>query len=129
MGLLNEWGINNLSLKRKYKRRNKSKKLKKRNEPINYEERKYEDYLNFIKVNPTIPTTKMDTVYNNEQGPYIQTFIFEHTSFMMGVLHREKTSISMSNAITLLQEKLGADFYKLFSLLLTNSGSIQILNK
>lgn len=123
IGLLNEWGINNLSLKRKCKRRNKSKKLKKRNEPINYAGRKYEDYLNFIKINPTTPTTEMDTVYNNEQGPYIQTFIFEHTSFMIGILHREKTSVSMSNAITLLQENLGTDFNKLFSLLLTDRGS------
>ena len=65
----------------------------------------------------------MDTVYNNEQGPYIQTFIFEHTSFMIGILHREKTSVSMSNAITLLQENLGTDFNKLFSLLLTDRGS------
>ena len=51
------------------------KKLKKRKEPVNYEGRKYKDYLEFIQKNPTIPTTQMDTVYNQQEGPYIQTFI------------------------------------------------------
>lgn len=38
----------------------------------------------------------MDTVYNNQSGPYIQTFIFENTSFMIGILHQNKTANSMS---------------------------------
>ena len=36
--------------KRKVKRKIKSKKLKKRSEPADYTGRKYEDYLNFIKL-------------------------------------------------------------------------------
>ena len=123
MGLFNEWGVNNLSLKRKCKRKIRSKKLKKRNEPVNYEGRKYEDYLNFISENPNIPTTEMDTVYNNQNGPFIQTFIFEHTGFMIGILHKEKTSASMSSSLNTFQETLGDDFKKLFSLFLTDRGS------
>lgn len=39
----------------------------------------------------------MDTVYNNQSGPYIQTFIFENTGLMIGFLHTEKTSDSMAS--------------------------------
>ena len=60
-------------------------------EPADYSGRKYEDYLEFIKNNPTIPTTEMDTVLNSASGPYIQTFLFENTSLMIGRLHSVKT--------------------------------------
>lgn len=91
MGLFSEWGITNLSLKRKVKRKIRNTKLKKRSEPANYTNRKYEDYLSFIKENPNVSTTEMDTVYNNNSGPFIQTFIFENTSLMIGRLHSFKT--------------------------------------
>ena len=66
----------------------------------------------------------MDTVYNSPSGPYLQTFIFEKTPFMIGFLHHDKTNESMSGIIDFLQKKPGADlFSKLFSLLLTDRGS------
>ncbi len=74
-GIFQDYGINNFSLRRQVSIR-KRKKLKKRKEPVNYDGRKYKDYLEFIRKNPTIPTTQMDTVYNKQEGPYIQTFIF-----------------------------------------------------
>ena len=124
MGLFKDWGITNLSLKRKVKRKTRSKKLKKRNEPANYTGRKYEDYLQFKEENPDVPTTEMDTVYNNQAGPYIQTFIFENTSLMIGILHTEKTADSMSKALDLIQDKLSNEEYqKIFSLLLTDRGT------
>ena len=107
MGLFLDWGINNLSLKRKVKRRiHTKKKLKKRKEPANYEGRTYSDYLEYKLEHPNIPTTEMDTVYNNQSGPYIQTFIFENTSFMIGILHSSKTPDSMSEALNIIQDKL-----------------------
>ena len=123
MGLFNEWGINNLSLKRKVKRKIKSKKLKKRNEPADYTGRKYEDYINFIKDNPNILTTEMDTVYNSNSGPFIQTFIFQNTSLMIGKLKQLKNSESMSNSLNEFQEILKKDYSKLFSIILTDRGS------
>ena len=123
MGLFKDWGITNISLKRKVRRKIRSTKLKKRNEPADYEGRKYENYLEFIKENPNIPTTEMDTVYNNQSGPYIQTFIFEHTGLMIGVLHSEKTAASMSSSLNKFQELLEDDYSKLFSLLLTDRGT------
>ena len=124
MGLFKDWGITNLSLKRKVKRKIRSKKLKKRNEPANYTGTKYEDYLQFKEDNPDVPTTEMDTVYNNQAGPYIQTFIFENTSLMIGILHTEKTVDSMTKALDLIQDKLTTEEYqKIFSLLLTDRGT------
>ncbi len=123
MGLFNEWGINNLSLKRKVKRKIRSKKLKKRSEPADYSGRKYEDYLEFIKHNPNISTTEMDTVYNSHSGPFIQTFIFQNTGLMIGRLHSFKNTESMSSSLNIFQELLDKDYNKLFSLLLTDRGT------
>ena len=46
-----------------------------------YESQK-EYYTQYIKSNPTQSTTEMDTVYNQQNGPYIQTFIFENTNLI-----------------------------------------------
>lgn len=121
-GVFQDYGINNFSLRRQVSMR-KRKNLKKRKEPVNYEGRKYKDYLEFVKENPTIPTTQMDTVYNHQDGPYIQTFIFQNTGLMIGFLHTEKTSESMASTLDNLQETLKDDYQKLFSLLLTDRGS------
>lgn len=121
-GIFQDYGINNFSLRRQVSMK-KRKNLKKRKEPVNYDGRRYKDYLEFIQNNPTIPTTQMDTVYNQQDGPYIQTFIFQNTSLMIGFLHTEKTSESMASSLDILQERLKDDYSKLFSLLLTDRGS------
>ena len=121
-GIFQDYGINNFSLRRQVSMR-KRKKLKKRKEPVNYEGRRYKDYLEFVKENPTIQTTQMDTVYNHQDGPYIQTFIFQNTGLMIGFLHTEKTSESMASTLDNLQKTLENDYQKLFSLLLTDRGS------
>lgn len=121
-GIFQDYGINNFSLRRQVSMKER-KKLKKRKEPVNYEGRRYSDYLEFVEKNPTIPTTQMDTLYNQQDGPYIQTFIFQHTNLMIGFLHTEKTSESMASTLDDLQVTLENDYCKLFSLLLTDRGS------
>lgn len=106
MGLFKDWDVTNLTKKRKVRRKIAKKKLKKRKEPKNYTDRTYTDYLEYKVLNSGITTTEMDTVYNFQTGPYIQTFIFENTSFMISILHQYKTSDSMSNSLTKLQDKL-----------------------
>ena len=124
MGLFKDWDVTNLTLKRKVRRRISKKKLKKRKDSASYEGRTYTDYLEYKTQYPNIPTTEMDTVYNNQSGPYIQTFIFENTCFMIGILHSHKTADSMSDALNKLQDKLSDKEYKLlFSLLLTDRGT------
>lgn len=101
----------------------KEKKLKKRKQPVNYDGHKFSDYLEFIASNPSVPTTEMDTIYNQQEGPYIQTFSFQNTGLMIGFLHQEKTSESMASSLDFLQELLGIDYFKLFSLILTDRGA------
>ena len=77
MGLFKDWGVTNIDLRRKVRRKiAKKNKLKKRSESADYTWRKHDDYIEFVKNNPTYATTEMDTVYNHQECPYIQTFIF-----------------------------------------------------
>ena len=121
-GIFQDYGINNFSLRRQVSMK-KRKKLKERKEPVNYDGHRYSDYLEFVKEHPNVITTEMDTLYNQQDGPYIQTFIFENTGFMIGFLHKGKTSESMASTLDYLQDVLGEDYYKLFSLILTDRGT------
>ena len=123
MGLFKNWGVTNLELRRKTTRKLRKKKLNKRAQP-DYTGRKYEDYLEFVKNNQCSATIEMDTVYNQQDGPYIQTFIFENTGFMIGLLKKKKTAEEMSNSLNYFQDILPYDMYqKLFSLILTDRDS------
>jgi len=125
MGLFKDWDVTNLTLKRKVKRKaSKKQKLKKRKESADYQGRTYTDYLEYKIQYPNVTTTEMDTIYNQQSGPYIQTFIFENTSFMIGILHTNKTADSMSETLNKFQNKLtDKEYNNLFSLLLTDRGS------
>lgn len=124
MGVFKEYGIDSFSLKEQVNRKVSKVKYKKRKEPVNYTGRTYSDYLKFLAENPNVATTEMDTVMNSLSGPYIQTFIFENTGFMIGFLHKEKTSESMGKTLNKIQQDLSDDEFKqLFSLLLTDRGS------
>lgn len=126
-GYFKDFGVTNMTLRRKVIRRKRkvnTTKFKKRKESADYTGRTYADYLQYKLDNPDKSTTEMDTIYNNQSGPYIQTFIFENTGFMIGILHSEKTANSMSNALNKIQEKLTAEEYeKLFSLILSDRGT------
>ena len=124
LGVFNDFGIQNISLKEKVKRKQFKDKYKKRKEKSCYEGKKYEDYLVYKEKNPNKLTTEMDTVMNSTTGPYIQTFIFEKTQFMIGILKHDKTSKEMSSTINDFEEILNKnDFEKLFGLLLTDRGT------
>lgn len=123
-GVFKKFGVDNFSLKEQVSRRQFKEKYKKRKEPANYNGRRYTDYLEFIQQNPDITAVEMDTVYNQQSGPYIQTFMFPEMQFMVGRLHCEKTSESMSSALNHYQNQLGdALFSMLFKLLITDRGS------
>jgi IS30 family transposase len=123
-GVFKKFGIDNFSLKEQVNRRQFKEKYKKRKEPANYNGHKYADYIEFLQQNPGVSATEMDTVYNHQNGPYIQTFMFPKTEFMIGRLHTEKTSESMSSTLNTFQEHMDAEmFARLFSLLLTDRGS------
>lgn len=122
-GVFKDFGVDCFSLKEQINRKQFKQKYKKRRERVDFKGRKYEDFLEFHLKNPDTPITEMDTLYNSPQGPFLQTFMFEKASFMVGFLHDEKTNESMSGSLDLLQDKLGIQlFSKLFSLLLTDRG-------
>ncbi|MHC1787610.1 MAG: transposase [Christensenellales bacterium] len=124
MGVFKDFGVDNFSLKEVVNRRISHNKYKVRKEPAVYTYHKYEDYLAFCREAPQALTTEMDTVYNDVAGPFIQTFFFEGTGFMLGFLHQEKTSVSMAATLDMLQDRLGNELFRnLFSLLLTDRGS------
>ena len=71
----------------------------------------------------------MDTVYNQQDGPYIQTFIFENTGFMIGLLKQKKTAEEMADSLNYFQDILPDDMYqKLFGLLQTEVQNLQSHN-
>jgi IS30 family transposase len=59
-----KFGVDNFSLKEQVSRRQFKEKYKKRKEPVNYNGRKYADYLEFIRQNPDVHTVEMDILYN-----------------------------------------------------------------
>lgn len=123
-GVFKKFGVDNFSLKEQVSRRQFKEKYKKRKEPANYNGRRYADYLEFIQRNPDVSTVEMDTVYNHQSGPYIQTFMFPGMLFMAGRLHCENTNESMSSTLNHYQERLGDTMFSmLFKLLLTDRGS------
>ena len=66
----------------------------------------------------------MDTIFNSQSGPFIQTFIFENIPFMIGILHKNKTADSMSKTLNYFQDILtDKEFKNLFSLILTDRGT------
>lgn len=122
-GVFKDFAVDLFSLKEQVNRRI-PKKYKKRKEPACYDGRKYSDYLVFKVQNSETPTVEMDTLYNSPSGPYLQTFLFEKTAFMIGFLHQDKTSESMAKTFDVLQEKLGSELFSvLFPLILTDRGT------
>lgn len=87
-GVFKPFGVDNFSLKEQVNRKLFHGKYKKRKEPANYDGRRYQDYLAFLKDNPESRAVEMDTVYNHPAGPYLQTFIF-----------RECTSWSVNSTV------------------------------
>jgi len=122
-GVFKDFGVDNFSLKEQVNRKQFKNKYKKRKEKANYEGRRYSDYLRFRADNPDIPAVEMDTVYNDPQGPYLQTLLFEKTAFMIGFIHNSKTCESMAGSIDTIQVQLGAELFSLLcSLFLTDRG-------
>jgi IS30 family transposase len=122
-GVFKDFGVDNFSLKEQVNRKLFNKKYKKRKEPANYEGRRHADFLRFMEDNPDTPIVEMDTVYNNPSGPYIQTFQFVNTTFMVGFIHTAKTSECMASGVNVLQTNLGPIWFpKLIVLLLTDRG-------
>ncbi len=66
----------------------------------------------------------MDTVYNDYEGPFMQTFKFLDYSFIFIIYHEHKTAESMVKGMDLLESILGKElFAKEVAVILTDRGS------
>lgn len=87
--------------------------------------RRYEDYLSFIEMNPGVPVTQFDTVIGNIGGKVIMTIHFTAWNFMAGILLNNKTAAEAASKITALKSKLktaGFSFGEVIPLILTDNG-------
>ena len=66
----------------------------------------------------------MDTVYNGQSGPFMQTFKFLSYSFTLIIYHEEKSAKAMVEGVDLLETILGKDlFLKEVKVIKTDRGS------
>lgn len=103
----------------------KSATYKKRKDNKYLEGRKFKDYLSYVKDNPDVFITQMDTVYNDgTNGPFIQTFKFLSAGILFALFHTEKTAAAMLSGVNILEDILGTEvFRKYVHVLLTDRGS------
>ena len=129
LDLFKPFGVSLMDLRQCVSRkpRKTSKKailLKKRNTPRFIKERTYKDFLAYTQDHPDLNVAEMDTVYNLLSGPYVQTFHFRGSNFLMGFYHAYKTGRAMKQGIDLLEEILGKALYEeLCPILLPDRGS------
>lgn len=130
-GVFREYGIIDLNLRQKVARKQhkKSKAItfKKRQNRKFLIGREYRDFQKFIADSSQegeISIIEMDTIFNKQHGPFIQTFYFKKFKFLIAFLHQKKTAKTMSEGIDLLEEILSNElFEKYVQVILTDRGS------
>ena len=126
-GVLEHFGLIALDLRRQVSRKLPKKKneLKKRKDLKYTLGRKYEDYLEYMELNPSAPVVQMDTVYNDvSNGPFIQTFKFLRYGFLFALLHEKNNGQSMLDGVNTLYKILGPEIFRReVNVLLTDRGS------
>ena len=127
-GLFRDYGLLNIDLRIKVKRKPTKKKdaqLKERKDRKYLKGRTYKDFQDYIEENPYMSIVEMDTVYNDgSNGPFMQTFKFLSYSFMFIIYHEEKTSTEMVRGVDLLESILGKDlFAREVAIIKTDRGS------
>lgn len=127
-----ENGVINMDLPEKKRRRrctkyriNKKQKTKPRACRKHIQGRTFEDFLKHCAENPKAMVWEMDTVYNRQDGPYIQTFILRNgPGLLLARFQTSKTAEAMYQGLKALHDALGhEDFNKLFPVILTDRGT------
>ena len=100
-------------------------KTKKRKDNSFLKGRTYDQYLEYLEAHPEVIPWQMDTVYNRQNGPYIQTFIMDgYPSLFLALYHEEKTAEAMYQGLKRIHGKLGEETFRhLFPVILTDRGS------
>ena len=88
-------------------------------------DRSFDDFLEFVRQNPSVPITEMDTVIGRIGGKVIMTLHAVLPDFMCGILLDNKSAAEASAKITALKARfaaLGIAFGDIFPVLLTDNG-------
>lgn len=87
--------------------------------------RRYDDYLAFVELNPDVSVVQFDTVIGNIGGKVIMTIHFTNWDFMAGILLNNKTATEAALKISELKKKLkmsGFSFGDIVPIILTDNG-------
>ena len=85
--------------------------------------RTYEDYKAFMAEHPELQAVQMDSVIGTVGGKTLLTLIFPKSELMLVFLCNFHTAACVQAWIEKLYEALGADFQRLFPVILTDNGS------
>ena len=87
--------------------------------------RRYENYLAFLEMNPDVSVVQFDTVIGKVGGKVIMTIHFTNWDFMVGILLDNKTATEAASKISVLKKKLkisGFSFGDIVPVILTDNG-------
>ena len=125
-GVFRQFGLLDIDLRVKTRRISKkdSVKYKKREDRKFLIGHTYDDFISYTDDNDNVSIVEMDTVYNGQSGPFMQTFKFLSYSFMFIIYHEEKTAKVMVEGVDLLESILGKElFLKEVEVIKTDRGS------
>lgn len=117
--------VRNIDLPRKvrFRLRRKINKIYKVDKSC-LENRRYEDFLNYMKENPDTNIVEMDSVEGIKGSKVLLTIHFVNCSFMLAFIRDHNDSESVIKIFNNLYELLGHDTFKrLFPIILTDNGS------
>ena len=116
------FNLKNIDLPRKVRYRVRKKQAEPRIDRHCREGRTYEDYIAYIKENPSA-IVQMDTEKGGISGKVLLTLHFVTCKFMIAILRDANTSKSVIQTINQLDATLGREKFKeLFPVLLTDNG-------
>lgn len=120
-------GITSMDLRRQVSRKLPKKKrndFKKREDHKYLAGRTFKDLQTYLECEPHVFITQMDTIYNDQSGPFIQTFKFIDSGILFAILHSSKSAQDMLNGVNMLESILEPDvFRKYVHVLLTDRGT------
>ena len=89
------------------------------------QDRRYEDFLEFMEINPDVSIVEFDTVIGRIGGKLIMTIHFFNWDFMTGILLDNKTAAEAASKISAFKKNLGTNgfrFGEIIPVILTDNG-------
>lgn len=123
---LNLFSFRNIDLARKvkYKPRKDNEKRRTRTESVIRIGRTYNDFVDYLSMNPNASVIEMDTVEGVKGGKVFLTLLFRNSNFMLIFLMESKTMSEVEKVFINIKKNVGIDnFKKIFEVILTDNGS------